>query len=282
MTLAASNPHLAPPMGPASLLMGAWQHRVLIRRLTWREMVGRYRGSVVGVAWSFLHPLLMLAVYTFVFAVVFEAKWGGLGAGTSRLHFALVLFVGVIAHGVLAETLSKASALVLGNANLVKKVVFPLETLAFSLVGSALLHAAIGLTILLLAVFVFEGALPATALWLPMVILPLGLVALGVAWLLASLGVFLRDVHQITGVLSATLMFLAPVFYPLSALPESYRHWLYLNPVTFPIEQARVVLFAGEAPYYPGLALYYGLAFAFACLGYAWFQKTRRGFADVL
>lgn len=270
------------PAGPASLFAGAWRERRLIAQLIRREVVGRYRGSIMGIAWSFLYPLLMLAVYTFVFSVVFEARWPGLVGEQSRIRFALLLFVGVIAHGLLAEVLSRAPSLVIGNANYVKKVVFPLETFGWSMVGSAVFHALVGLAILLGAMTLFERAPTLSALWLPVVLLPLCFVALGLAWLLASLGVFLRDIGQVTGVLSMVLMFLAPVFYPIAALPEAYRAWVYLNPITLPIEQSRIVLFAGDAPQALPLLQYYGLALLFMIFGYWWFQKTRRGFADVL
>jgi lipopolysaccharide transport system permease protein len=274
--------HPIPSMSPQSLVAGFWRQRTLIRQLTWREVIGRYRGSMIGVAWSLLHPLLMLAVYTFVFAIVFEAKWPGVMVGDSKARFALVLFVGVVAHGILAEAITRAPGLILGNQNYVKKVVFPLETLGWSVVGSALFHAAVGLFILIAATWVIEGSVAVTALWLPLIFLPLGLFGLGAVWLLSSLGVFIRDIAQITGVFATVLMFLAPVFYPVTALPEAYRGWLYLNPITPAIEMARQALFVGVAPDAAMLGLYYLAAIAAAVLGYAWFQKTRRGFADVL
>jgi lipopolysaccharide transport system permease protein len=270
------------PAGPASLFSGGWRARRLIGQLIKREVLGRYRGSVMGVTWSFLHPILMLAVYTFVFSVVFEAKWPGMLEGQSKSRFALLLFIGVIAHGLLAEALIRAPGLVIANANYVKKVVFPLETLGWSLVGSAAFHASVGIAILLVAKFLLEGAVPLTAMWLPLILLPLGFVALGATWLLASLGVFIRDIGQITGVISTVLMFLAPVFYPINALPEQYRAWVYANPLTTPIEQSRLVLFANVAPEAIPLLQYYAIAIAFMIFGYWWFQKTRRGFADVL
>ncbi len=270
------------PAGPASLFAGAWRERRLILQLIRREVVGRYRGSFMGIAWSFLYPLLMLAVYTFVFSVVFEARWPGLVGEQSRIRFALLLFVGVISHGLIAEVLTRAPVLVVANANYVKKVVFPLEAFGWSLVGSAVFHVTVGIAILLAAMTVFEQPPALSVLWLPLVLLPLCFFALGIAWLLASLGVFLRDIGQVTGVLSTVMMFLSPVFYPIASLPEAYRAWVYLNPITLPIEQSRVVLFAGQAPDALALLQYYGAALAFMALGYWWFQKTRRGFADVL
>lgn len=276
------NAHRPFPAGPLSLFAGFWRERRLILQLIRREVLGRYRGSVMGVAWSFLFPLLMLAVYTFVFSVVFEAKWPGMLEGQSKSRFALLLFVGVIAHGLFAEALIKAPGLVVANANYVKKVVFPLETLGWSLIGSAVFHALVSLSILLAAKWLIEGSVPLTALWLPVILLPLACFALGATWLLASLGVFIRDIGQVTGVLSTVLMFLAPVFYPVDALPQAYRAWVAANPLTVAIEQSRAALFAGTAPDAGVLLVYSAAALACMAFGYWWFQKSRRGFADVL
>lgn len=274
--------HAPPPATPASLLAGFWRERRLIGQLIKREVLGRYRGSFMGVAWSFLSPILMLVVYTFVFSVVFQAKWPGMMEAGGKTRFALLLFVGVIAHGLVAEAITKAPALVVGNANYVKKVVFPLETLGWSLVGAAAFHACVSLLILLAAKWLLEGWVPLTAWWLPVVLLPLGFIALGAAWLFAALGVFIRDIAQLTGVFATVLMFLSPVFYPIAALPEQYRGWVELNPLTIAIEQSRAVLFAGTAPDAMLLAWFYLGSLVFMALGYAWFQVTRRGFADVL
>lgn len=270
------------PAGPSSLFVGFWRERRLIGQLIRREVLGRYRGSVMGMTWSFLHPILMLAVYTFVFSVVFEAKWPGMLEGQSKTRFALLLFIGVICHGLLAEAITKAPALVVGNANYVKKVVFPLETLGWSLVGSSAFHAIVSVMILLAAKWLFEGWVPLTAWWLPVILLPLGFFALGAAWLLAALGVFIRDIAQLSGVFATVLLFLAPVFYPIAALPEAYRPWIYANPLTVAIEQSRAALFANAAPDPVTMLRYYGAGLLFMSFGYWWFQKSRRGFADVL
>lgn len=274
--------HAPPPSSPASLLTGVWRERRLIGHLVRREVLGRYRGSIMGVTWSFLYPVLMLMVYTFVFSVVFQAKWPGMIETGGKTRFALLLFVGVIAHGLVAEAITKAPMLVIGNANYVKKVVFPLETLGWSLVGSAAFHAGVSLLILLGAKWLLEGWVPLTALWLPVVLLPLVLIALGAAWLFSALGVFIRDIAQLTGVFATVLMFLSPVFYPLAALPERYHAWVMLNPLTLAIEQSRAVLFAGVAPEPLILLRLYAIGVACMVLGYWWFQTSRRGFADVL
>ena len=276
------DPHSRRAYGLVSAAAGLWRNRRLLRDLTWREISGRYRGSWLGLAWSILTPLLMLAVYTFVFSVVFEARWSAAVVPGGKFDFALFVFVGVVLHGVLAEAITRSPGTVLGNANYVKKVIFPLELLPVTVVGAALFHALLAFAILLAAVLLLGGGLHWTLLWLPVLVLPLLLMALGLAWGLAALGVFLRDTAQVTGVLAMVLMFLAPVFYPVTALPGHLRGWLYLNPLTFVIEQARAVVFAGQAPDLPMLALFSGVALVVAQLGYGFFQKSRNGFADVL
>lgn len=273
--------HRTPRADFGSLFFGIWHNRALIWQMTKREVVGRYRGSVMGLAWSFFNPLLMLTVYTFVFSVVFKARWG-MAHDENHAQFALVLFVGMIAHSLLAEVLNRAPGLVLANPNYVKKVIFPLETLPVITIGAALFHGMVSLVVLLAAFLLLNGYLHWTIVFVPIVILPLVLVTLGLAWILASLGVFLRDVAQTMGIVTAALMFMAPVFYSLEAIPEPFRPWLYANPLTFIIEEARAVIIWGRTPDWSGLALYTAVAVIVAWLGYAWFQRTRRGFADVI
>ncbi|KPJ90136.1 MAG: sugar ABC transporter permease [Gammaproteobacteria bacterium SG8_11] len=257
------------------------QHRELILQMTKREVIGRYKGSVMGLLWSFINPVLMLAVYTFVFSVVFRAKWG-IGGEGSKAEFAVLLFVGLIVHALFAEVINRAPNLILGNINYVKKVVFPLEILPIITMGAALFHGLISLGVLLGAFALLNGFLHLTSLLIPLVLLPLVFVTLGFAWLLTSLGVYIRDVGQTIGIVTTVMLFLAPVFYPMSALPEKYQVYLLGNPLTFIIEQARRVLIFGQFPNWSGLAVYGIISILIVWIGYWWFQKTRKGFADVI
>lgn len=274
-------PHSVQPTSLAALARSLWHNRQLIAQLIRREVVGRYKGSVMGLAWSFFNPVFMLSVYTFVFSVVFKSRWG-VGREESNAQFAVVLFVGMIVHSLFSEVLNRSPGLILSNVNYVKKVVFPLEILPIVTMGATLFHAFISLVVLLIAFVMFNGYLHWTVVFTPMVFLPLIVLTLGMAWMLASLGVFLRDVGQTIGIITTVIMFLAPVFYPTTALPEEFRPWLLVNPLTLIIEQAREVLIWGRPPNWYGLGLYTLVASAVAWLGYAWFQKTRKGFGDVL
>jgi lipopolysaccharide transport system permease protein len=274
------NPHASQPISLAALARSLWRNRQLITQMTKREVVGRYKGSAMGLLWSFLNPVFMLVVYTFVFSVVFKARWG-IG-DESKTQFAVVLFVGMIVHGLFAEVLNRAPGLILSNVNYVKKVVFPLEILPAITMGAALFHSLVSLLVLLIAFAIFNSYLQWTAVFIPLVLLPLVILSLGFAWMLASLGVFLRDVGQTIGLFTTVMMFLSPVFFPITALPEEYRPILMANPLTFIIEQAREVLIWGHVPDWAGLGIYTLAAIIVAWAGYAWFQKTRKGFADVL
>ena len=280
-SLAGVNPHAAQPTSLAALGKSLWRHRQLIVQMTKREVVSRYKGSALGLAWSFFNPVFMLIVYTFVFSVIFKMRWD-IGGDESKAQFAVVLFVGLIVHGLFAEVLNRAPSLILSNVNYVKKVVFPLEILPVISMGTAVFHGLISLGVLLIAFAMFNGYLHWTAIFTPLVALPLIILTLGLAWMLASLGVFLRDVGQTIGIITLVMMFLAPVFYPVTAVPEEFRPWLMANPLTFIIEQAREVLIWGHLPDWMGLGIYTVIATVVAWAGYAWFQKTRKGFADVL
>lgn len=265
-----------------SLVKSLWIHRGLIHQMVAREVVGRYKGSVFGLMWSFLNPVLMLVVYTFVFSVVFKARWNSGGAGDEKAQFAIVLFVGMIVHGLFSEVLNKAPGLIVGNVNFVKKVVFPLEILPVVCMGAALFHAVVSLSVLMLASLLFNKGLPWTVLAFPVIILPLVIFTLGGAWILASLGVFIRDVAQSVGIVTTIMLFLSPVFFPVTALPERYQAWMQANPLTFIIESSRGALVYGRLPDLVSLLIYTAVAVLVAGFGYTWFQKTRKGFADVL
>jgi lipopolysaccharide transport system permease protein len=249
--------------------------------MTRREIAARYRGSIIGLAWSFINPLLMLTVYTFVFSVVFKARWGT-GGNESRADFAIILFVGMIVFGLFAEMVNRAPAQIISNANYVKKVVFPLEILSLVSLGSVLFHSLVSLTVLLLAQFFINHAIPWTVVLFPLVLLPLIFTSLGAAWFLAALGVYVRDIGQITTVFTTVLMFLSAIFYPISALPVEYQSWMRLNPLVLIISESRKVLIFGNLPDWSWLVVAWLMGLAIAFTGFWWFQKTRKGFADVL
>lgn len=275
------NPHASLPVSPVAMIQSIWCHRALIIQMIRKEIVGRYKGSLLGLSWSFFNPLLMLAVYTFVFSFVFKARWG-MAVEASKADFALILFIGLILHSLLAEVVIRAPGQVLANANYVKKVVFPLEILTVINLGAALFHAFISFVVLLIAMLVLTDVPQWTILLSPLTVFPMLLLVLGVGWILTSLGVYLRDIGQFISIITTAMLFLAPVFYPATSLPAGYQFWINLNPITIPIEATRQVVLFGQIPNWNALGMYTLVAIFTAWFGFYWFQKTRKGFADVL
>ncbi|BCT91859.1 transport permease protein [Lysobacter helvus] len=256
------------------------RHRSLAVELTRREILGRYRGANFGLLWSLISPFLMLLVYTMAFGYIMKSRWPG--ASGSTFEFAVILFVGLVVHGYFAECFTRAPMLIVGNANFVKRVVFPLELLGWSMSFSALFHLAMNTVVLLALLWFAKGAVPPTALLFPVVFAPLFVLTLGVGWIVSALGVFLRDIGQIVGVIATAMLFLSSAIVPVGSVPERYRWVFHLNPLTFIIDQAREVLIWGHLPDWRGLGVYTVCAVAVAFAGHAIFAKLRTGFADVL
>lgn len=266
---------------PVRIVAHLWKYRDLIRQLTWREVVGRYKGSFIGLGWSFIQPLIMLFVYTFVFSVIFKARWG-VESDEGKAAFALALFMGLITFSIFSEVANSAPSLVLGNANYVKKVVFPLEILPFVRLLSALINAVFSLGVLFVGILIFNHFIHWTALLLPLIWLPMMMFTLGCGYFLASLGVFVRDMGAVIGVLTTMLFFLTPIFYPLSAVPEPFRIFCRINPIAIFVEDARRVVLWGLFPDWPWFFFGMVLSVAVLIIGFVWFMKSKKAFADVI
>lgn len=270
-----------PSTSLTTLFKTLWRSRQLIALMTRREAMARYKGSIFGIAWSLVTPILMMIVYTFVFSVVFKSKWEG-GGSNSKTQFAVLLFTGMIVHGLFAEIFNKAPGIILGNVNYVKRVVFPIEILSIISAGSALFSAFINVLVLSSAFYIFNGYIPWTAPLVVLVLGPLVIGCIGMSWILSAAGVFLRDISQSVGIFTTIMTFISPVFFPVSAIPAQFQAIVKLNPLTFIIEQSRNVLIWGVAPDWTVLGTYYLGAILLSATGYIWFQKARKGFADVL
>ena len=257
----------------------AWRHRALVAELAKREFTGRYRGSFGGLAWSFAQPLFLLAVYTVAFGVILQMRWGFAG-GTG--DYALMVFAGLIVFNAFAECLNNAPALIAGNPNYVKKIVFPLEVLPWVTALAAIVHALIGVAVWLAGYAILYGAPRPTALLFPMVFIAMFPLLLGVGWLLSALGVVVRDIGQLTGLVAHALLFLTPIFYGIEAVPPLLQNILLANPLTFVVEQLRLALYFGQAPSLRGLAVYFALSCAFAWLALVVFRRLRPRFADLV
>ena len=275
------NPHAPHPSSPLALLRTLWTHRALVRALVAREIVGRYKGSVLGVLWSFLTPLLMVLVFTFVFGEIFQARWAG-SPNSGGMDFASALFTGLLAYQFLSECLSRAPHLVVANANYVKKVVFPLEILPVVSVIAAVFHLLVAYAILIGLILASHWTLGPSALLAPLVLLPYIALTLGLTWAISAIGVYLRDIGQIIQPALTALLFLSPVFYPLSSVPAALQPVYLANPVTYVSETLRGVLLHQTLPDPLSWLVFTGISLLVAWLGLSLFQTTRKGFADVI
>lgn len=265
---------------PVAIIDSLFFHRELVWDLVKRDFIGRYKGSMLGVVWSLFNPLLMLVIYTLVFSVAFKAKWGG--GEESKVAFAIVLFSGMIIHSLFAECINRAPSLITSHPNYVKKVVFPLEILPWMAFLSALLHFLVSFGVLLVFCLLVGVPVHIGVLLTPIILLPLILMILGLSWLFASLGVYLRDLSQVMGMVTTVALFLAPIFYPIEALPDAYRSILVWNPITLPVVQLRDLMLWGKPLQWDEWAISLVIGLAVCQIGFWWFQKSRRGFADVL
>jgi lipopolysaccharide transport system permease protein len=266
-------------LDPRFAFLCLWRNRQLFLQMVKRDVLSRYRGSFGGLIWSFLQPLLMLAVYTIALGYFLHATWPGTH---NSLEYSVVLFSGLILFNFLAECIGRAPLIVLNNPNYVRKIIFPLEILAWVTVTAALFHTALSFVAWLVFDLLVRHAVHWTVIFVPLLLFPLALVAVGVCWLLGATGVFIRDISQLVVPLVQAMMFLSPLFYSVKDVPATFRKVLLINPLSFVIEQARAVMIAGQLPNFGGLAVYWLASAVFAWLGFCWFQHARDGFADVL
>ncbi|HEY8410093.1 MAG TPA: ABC transporter permease [Pyrinomonadaceae bacterium] len=251
----------------------------LIYSFARRDLVGRYKGSALGIAWAVLTPVVMIAIFTFIFAGIFGARFG---ASDSHWDYALYLFCGLLPWSMFQESVQQSANTIVAHANLVKRVVFPLETLPAAQAFAALGNQLFATVALLIAIAVIRQNLQLTALWLPLLLIPQLLFALGAAWLIASLGVFLRDIAQGITLLLMAWMYLTPIIYPESIVPPRFRWFIGVNPFTPLVRSYRNIFLDGLAPDWRGLAYFTAVALVVFVFGYWWFARTRKNFADVI
>lgn len=271
---------LARLLNPIAIFCHLLANRRLILQFSKREFQLRFKKTFLGFIWGLLVPLLMLTVYTFVFSVVFQARWGT-SESESRLLFAVILFTNLIVYNTFSEIVAASPGLIIGNVNLVKKVIFPLEILPVSRAFATFFQTLMSLAILLIAIYFVQG-FSFTILYAPLILVPILVFSIGVSYFVSSLTVFVRDVGQFIGIILTLLLFLSPIFYPLSRVPSGLRQFVLLNPFTIMLEQFRLVMVEGQSPAVMPLLIVWVIALAVFCLGFAWFMKVKKSFADVL
>ena len=278
-------PEVAGRMGPRgflplSLLKDVRDHHYLIGLLVRRNVEANFRGSLLGLAWAVLVPLMRLALYTFVFGMVLKVRWPG--PPRSPFEIALLYFVGLTFFDFFFDCIGAAPGLILDYATFVKKVVFPLEILSFVAVGAALVRFTISVALLLGFYLAIDGVPPVALISLPLIFLPLVLVSLGLVWLMALVGAYVRDLRQLMVPITLVAMWLSPIFFPMSQVPGPARVIFWANPLSFVIESTRAALFEGQWPNLWVLGLYVLAALIFASVAHGLFLKAKAGFADVV
>lgn len=268
-------------INPLYTFVSLYASRDLLIQLTKRNIYSRNKGTVLGLLWWFMTPLFLLSVYTFVFSVVFKARWG-VEIGDSKVGFSLIVFCGLVVFNIFSESLNHATSSVVGNQNYVKKVVFPLEVLPLTSVLTAGFFGFIWFLVLLVATILFLHKICASIICLPLVLLPFLLCCCGLAWILAALGVYIRDLPNIVALVIQMLFFMTPIFFSLEMVPEPFRSVLLLNPLSIIVESVRKVLIYDQWPDWQQLGYTYLISTLLFQLGYFWFMKTKRGFADVI
>ena len=266
--------------GPFAPILAVWQQRQLLRRMVHREVEQNFRGSALGKAWAIIGPLFMLSLYTVAFGFVIRPQWQSLISSPSEV--ALVYFSGLIVFSFFIDCLTRAPMLMYEHATYIKKLVFPLEILAWVVVGGAWFRLTVGVAMLAAFYLVTRGLPPPSAIVIPFLLALLSLFAVGMIWILSAVAVYLRDIRHMIIVLMPAFMFLTPIFYPLSSVPAAARPFFYANPLTFIIEGVRQALFAGLWPNWFAFVGYAAAAYLFNWLAYIVFTKLRAGFADVL
>ena len=265
------------PLAPGAI---TWKFRQLIVPLARRKIASRYRGSVLGMLWALLNPLIMLGIYTFIFSVVFQSKWGG--AGDNQFEFALFLFSGLILYLVFSECVNEAPSLLVTNKLYIQQLVFPTEVLPWVSLYAALFNLAINWLILMIFYSVVVGLPSPTVLYMPLIALPIVFITVGAVWFISSIGLYLRDIAHVVGLLTTALLFLSPIFYPASAVPDAFQAYYSMNPFVPILEMSKGALFHGLPPDWPILGCELLGSWIFAWLGYTWFMHTKKGFPDVV
>jgi lipopolysaccharide transport system permease protein len=251
----------------------------LIVSLTKRELMSRYRGSILGFLWTLVTPMVMIAIFTIIFAGIFKAKFG---VSSSQWDYALYLFCGLLPWNAFQESVQLSSSTIVAHANLVKRVVFPLETLPVSLTLAAVVNQLFGTLVLVAVDALLRREIHPTIIYLPLILVPQIIATFGAAWLVASFGVFVRDMVQGVALVLMAWMYLTPIIYPESLVPESYRRVINLNPFTPLIRNYRRIILDGAGPDWQGLAYFLVFALIIFLFGYWWFARTRKSFADVV
>ncbi len=252
----------------------------LLWALSKRDILQKYRGSMLGLCWSFLTPLALLAIYTIVFGTIVKMSWGPEDTGLGG--FAIMLFCGMIPFNFFSEVLTRSSQIIPGSPNYVKRISFPTEILPVMVNISGLVHALISLLILMIAQLLLVGHIAWTVPFLALIWIPVLISALACSLFVAAVGVFVRDLPHVIGLAFSALFFLTPIIYPASRVPERLRFILFINPIAFAASNIRKVLVYGMMPNWGSLIAYTAVSLVVLYVAMRYFEIMKRRFADVI
>lgn len=262
-----------------AMALNLFHHREVIRILTWRDFQARFRGSLGGVVWSIIQPLFTMVIYTVVFSTFLKQRFG---TTDSPFTFAVYLLCGLLPWTAFSEGLNVSTNLIRNNANLVKRVVFPLEVLPLNVTFVSIIQQMIGFVLLLPLSIAVTGQVSASLLFIPVILFFEILLIAGVNWIWTVIAVFIPDLKQFTLVFTSVLMFLTPIFYSKDVVPERFA-WIYqINPVAHIIDMYRSVFMEGMLPSLLNVAVTGGVCLLIYMLGYVWYMNLKKSFADFL
>ena len=252
----------------------------LIISLTKRDIESRYKNSILGLVWSIAFPLFMLAIYSFVFGFIFKSKWHG--SASNGINYSLIMFVGLVLHTFISDCLGRATTVIESNANYVKKVIFPLESLCWVSLLSALFQFFISFIVLFGFLVLGGNKIHITILLVPILILPFILLCYAFILFISALSVYIKDIAQMMSIFISILLFMSPVFYSVSSIPEKFRWMIFMNPSTFIINSMRKIVLYGEMFSIKYYLIYFVVSFVLYFMALKWFKKLKGGFSEVL
>jgi lipopolysaccharide transport system permease protein len=256
------------------------KHRQLTIEMSKREITDRYLGQIFGVFWAIGHPLVMIAVYIFIFVVVFKIKIGG--TREMPLDYTTYLLAGLIPWMSFQESMSKGSTVIVSNASLVKQVVFPIEILPVKGVIASLISMGVSLALLILYVLVRNHSLPWTYTLIPFLVFLQALAMVGISYILSSVGAFLRDMKDFVQVFCIVGFYLMPIFYLPQFVPKVFRPILYINPFSYLIWCYQDALYYGRFEHWWAWIVFPVLSIGIFYGGYLVFRKLRIILGNVL
>ena len=252
----------------------------LLQQLIIKDFREKYKGSLLGVMWSFMIPLFMMVIYTFVFSEIFQPVWST--QPSSKFEYALIIFCGLSAFNMFSEVMTRSVGIVTGNVNYVKKVIFPLELLPLAVCTVAFVNCVISYGILLIANLILTHVVYITSIELCLLFIPLFMTCLGVSYALAALSVYFRDIVNAISILVMILMYVSPIFYSLEAAPRQFRYIAAINPLAYIIENARSVCIYGQHMNRNSYMVSMVVSVVILLVGYQIFVRLKAGFADIL